>query len=170
MTFYAVNNINAIWNEDITVPTSTQKYPMGLRLNVIQEDDTETEKQFIYIRAHELLAQYRPCGTDHTGTSYATADPATGATLICVPQVQVTSGYYCFALVRGEGRVNIGAETYAVGDHLEVINAAIISNVDGTTGSTVRTARSIGASLGAGTTATNIPVYLFGERVDTAAT
>ena len=163
------NNITSISEEDLSTPSSTQKYPIGTVLKLVNSTDN-IEEEWIYIQAHTTLVQYQPYILDHTGTQLETAAPATGAGRVVVPQVAFTDDYYGFVQVRGKSTCKIGAETYAVGDHLQVLNAGTTAVVDGTSGSTVQLVTSFAASYAAATVAAAISVYLFGDKADVAAT
>ena len=155
--------------DDLERPSEDQKYPIGLELCFV-DPDTQTTKKFKYIQSHDALTQYQPYIFDHTGIQLKTGAPATGHAQLGVPQIAFTSGYYGFVQCYGESTVLKTVQTYAVGDHLEILNAGTALVVDGTSGATVQSAKSVGVSMTAGTTAQAITAFLFGYPADIAAT
>jgi hypothetical protein len=126
---------------DLTLPRSTQLYKLGQVVNV-EDSDTKVIAQYIYIKAHTTLTQYQPYvlafgGT--TGSEVITGDPVTisapGVNVV-IPQVAFTSGYYGFVLLSGVGKALMTAESYVVGDALQLLNGGSALNVDGTSEST----------------------------------
>ena len=160
----------SIYEGDITVPSAAQKYVLG-------ETFTNASGQtFKYVKSHAALTAFQPyceAFSAVAGAQVKTAAPATLAApgeLLIVPQVAVTSGYYFWGLIAGPGKVLMTSETYAVGDHLQVLNAGTALVVDGSTGSTAKLVNSTAICTEAGTTAVARGVYLFGEKAVTAAT
>ena len=154
---------------DLTTPTEAQKYALGKVITVI-DSAKKAVKKFMYVKSHGALTQYQPYMISFSSTAASeviTAAPATLAApgaLIGVPQVAFTSGYYGFIQIQGDCTVLMTAETYAVGDHLQILNTGTALVVDGTSGSTSRTTASIGIAKTAGTTAVARAQYLFGDR------
>jgi hypothetical protein len=77
----------------------------------------------------------------------------------------MTSGYYCFVQFKGDATCFMKAETYAVGDHLEVVLNATTANIVATSGSTalVRTVNSFGVSKASGSTNVTKSIYMYGN-------
>jgi hypothetical protein len=73
-----------------------------------------------------------------------------------------TDDYYGFVLLKGTGHVLMTAETYAVGDQLQILNTGTALVVDGSTGSTAYSVNSCGLCKEAGSTAAARDVYLYG--------
>lgn len=168
MTGYKITDILTINNDDITVPSSTAKYPLGKRARFITT--TGEEKEFIYIKAHTGLTAYVPLIVNHNGTDFITKVPVTGSSLVVIPQVAVTTAYYFWGQIKGVATSAIGAETYAVGDALQVLTTGVVAVVDGTTGDKVRLSTTFGVSMAAGSSATNISIYMYGDVAGIAAT
>lgn len=165
----------ALGNEaDLTTPTSTMDYKLGEV--VALSTSAASVSKYIYVRAHAALTQYQPYVLDWTTTAnedLATGAPATLAApgrLVVIPQVAFTDNYYGWVLVEGQGSVLMTAETYADGDHLQLLNAGTALVVDGTTGSTAVTVNSCAMCYAAGTTAVAKACYLFGRQAVIAAT
>ena len=179
---HTINNRVVLNETDLTTPTSAQKYPLGTIVEIVEKANSSSEtaslavKKFIYVKSHAGLTLYQPyvLGKSSTaGSEYITAAPATLASpgqKVVIPQVAFTSGYYGFVLFEGDGSVLMTAETYAVGDFLQVLNAGTALVVDGTTGSTVELVNSTAICKEAGTTAVARKCYLFGTKAVTAAT
>jgi hypothetical protein len=169
-TRFALGSIN-----DLITPTSTQDYPLGEVIKVY-DDDTKVVSEYIYVKSHGALTQYQPYVLDYDGTDayeVITKAPATlaapGAKVV-VPQVAFTSGYYGWALKKGEGKVLMTAETYAVDDHLQILNTGAALVVDGTTGSTAFSVNTCAVCKEAGTTAVARDCYLIDRQAVVAAT
>lgn len=161
--------------DDLTIPTATQEYPLG-SVVVIEDEDSKALKKYIYVKSHTALTQYQPyiIGVSATaGAEVITSAPATlGApgSLICIPQVAFTSGYYGFVQIEGTANCLMTAETYAVGDYLQILNTGTALVVDGTTGSTVISENSSAICKEAGTTAEAKSVYIIGRPAVVSAT
>lgn len=166
MSFVLYNPLG-IGEYDLTTPTSTQgTYPVGT-IAVFQDSDYPTEiKSFMYVKAHAALTQYQPytvVGSNSTTTPlYVTAAPATLASgvTVCVPQVAFTSGYYGWVQISGRCSALLANETHVQGDYLELLNTGTTLIVDGTSGSTAFSAKSVAILLatvtGAGTGTVNL--------------
>lgn len=160
---------------DLIQPTANAKYEVGTKISTA---DTHggAEKEYVYIKASAALTAFVPRVINIgavEGAEVVSAAPVTIAApgaQVCVPQVDFTSGYYGFVQTKGDASVLIGAETYAVGDHVQVLNAGALVVVDGTSGATVESVNTCGISKTAGTTAQAISVYLKGEPAVIAAT
>jgi hypothetical protein len=160
---------------DLTTPTSLQKYPLGMVLT-LEDGSKKTVRKYVYIKAHAALTQYQPYVLDIAateGAEVATGAPATLAApgrKVVVPQVAFTSGYYGFVLLEGDGKVLMTAETYAVGDHLQVLNAGTALVVDGTSGATTFSVNSCAICKEAGSDAVARDFWLFERQAVVAAT
>ena len=171
----AIGYRDGLGNEaDLTTPTSTQNYPLGLPVS-IYDSATKMDKVFIYVKAHAGLTVYVPYVLNWTGTAGSevkTAAPATTAApgqMVCVPQVAFTSGYYGFVQVKGDCTCALANETKAVGDYLQLLNTGATLVVDGTSSSTVLLANSCAVSKSATTAAANYSIILLGKWAVTAA-
>ena len=159
---------------DLTTPTEAQNYTLG-EVVEIQDSASKAVSKYMYCKSHEALTQYEVYVVDYSSTagseviSAACATMAAPGRLVIVPQVAVTSGYYFWGLIEGEGHAIMTAETYAVGDHLQVLNAGDEMVVDGTSGSTAFSVNSCAICKEAGTTAVARDVYLFGRWAVVAA-
>jgi hypothetical protein len=172
----ALYNRMALSNmRDYITPTSARNYDLGAILE-IEDSSTQTVQKYMYVKSHTALIQYQPyvvsiSGT--TGSEVITAAPATLAapgSLIGIPQVAFTSGYYGFVLIQGTGKVLMIAETYAVGDMLQILNTGTALVVDGTTGSTTFSVNTSAVCKEAGTTAVARAVNILGRPAVVAAT
>lgn len=171
-----IQNRNALGSIlDLTTPSSTRDYPLGSVIQIF-DDTTDVVSEYIYVKSHGALTQYQPYVLDYDGTDgyeVITKAPATlaapGASIV-IPQVAFTSGYYGWALIKGQGKVLMTAETYAVDDHLQVLNTGTALVVDGTSGSTAFSVNTSAVCKEAGTTAVARDVYLIGRQAVVAAT
>jgi len=159
--------------DDLITPTDTQKYPLGLEVE-IEPSDSLPLKVFKYIKATGALIQFQPFQLSYSNvddeevTQQAPATIVSGATLV-VPQVAFTSGQYGFVQIQGDAQVNQSNETFALGDFLEVINAGTETVVDGTSGATTLSTKSFAISKTAGSSAATIAATLLGRSVEIAA-
>lgn len=174
MTLQAIQNFISINNDDLTIPSSSQKYPVGLIFAV--DTGNGYSKKYMYVKSHTALTAYQPYVLDYSataGSQFITGAPATlaapGRTVV-IPQVAFTSGYYGFVLIEGDGKVLMIAETYAVGDHLQILNTGTALVVDGTTGSTAFSVNSCAICKEAGTTAVARNLFLIYRQAVVAAT
>lgn len=161
--------------EDLTTPSSTRDYPLGTVVK-IYDDSKYAISKYIYVKSHGALTAKQPYVLGFSGTttsSYITAAPATLAApglLVVIPQVAFTSGYYGWVLIEGAGEVLMTAETYAVGDYLQVLNTGTALVVDGTSGSTTLSVNSCAICQEAGTTAVARDILLLNRYAVVAAT
>jgi len=168
-------NPNMINETDLSTPTSAQKFPLGAIIDVA-DPSTKAIKKFMYVKSHGALTQYQPYQINigiTSGSEVITAAPATLAApgkLIGVPQVAFTSGYYGFVQIQGNATCKKSSETYASGDHLQVLNAGTTAVVDGTSGSTAESVNSFAIVGATGSAAASVAVYLKGEPAVVAAT
>lgn len=157
----------SICEDDLTTPTSTKNptYPLGAIYTCVDSDDASVIQQYMYVKSHAALTQYQPYVVVASGTSgseFVTAAPATLASgvTVCVPQVAFSSGYYGFVQIQGKMTAKLANETHVAGDFLELLNAGTTFIVDGTSGSTAFSVKSVavqtGTLSGAGTTTVNL--------------
>lgn len=161
---------------DLETPTANAKYAVGTVIHTADERNGGAEKTFIYVKAHEALTAFQPyvlaIGAVE-GAEKLTAAPATlsaPGSIVVVPQVAFTTSFYGFAQIKGDATVLLTAETYAIGDHLQILNTGSALVVDGTSSSTVESVNTSAISKATGTTAVAQPVYLKGEQSVVAAT
>ena len=179
---HIINKPFALNEVDLVTPSSTQQYPLGMVVEVVEKANSSSEtasyavKKYMYVKAHAALTQYQPyvvANSSTAGSEVITAAPSTLAApgqKVVIPQVAFTSGYYGFVLFEGDGSVLMTAETYAIGDFLQILNAGTAMVVDGSTGSPAITINSTAICKEAGTTAVARKCYLFGKAGVTAAT
>ena len=178
---HILNTQIALDEVDLVTPTTTQKYKLGEVIEVVEKAATSSEtasyavKKYMYVKSHTTLTAFQPyiiAFSSTAGSEVITAAPLTltaPGSLICVPQVAFTSGYYGFVQIQGDCSVLMTAETYAVGDYLQVLTAGTATVVDGSTGSTVVTTASMGICKTAGTTAVARSAYLLGAKAVVAS-
>jgi len=170
----AILNPIAVVEEDLTTPSSTAKYPLGLEVSVLDSSASSGIKKFMYVKSHGALTVNQPYVLSISNTGYfVSAAPATLAapgSLVVVPQVAFTSGYYGFVQFEGECECLHIAETYAAGDMLQVLNAGTALVVDGSTGATAFSVNTCGITVDAGTTAVAKTIILYGKPAVVAAT
>lgn len=164
---------------DISTPTETRKYPLGLEITVQDSSSTTGSlngtQKYKYIRAagaaltinQPYVVELDNANVWKAGSPVTLAAP--GA-LVGIPQVAFTSGYYGFIQTEGECEGLHIAETYAAGDHLQLLSAGTALVVDGSTGSTVQTVNTCAITVDAGTTAVAGTIILLGARAVVAAT
>tara|TARA_R110000824_G_scaffold292942_3_gene481365 strand:+ start:944 stop:1468 length:525 start_codon:yes stop_codon:yes gene_type:complete len=169
----AIFNLNSIDIDDLDASSATMSYPVGAQL-VIKDSTSAMPKTFIYTKAHAALALGQPIvliegsGGDAELVTVAPATSADGqGELLGFPLAAITSGHYFFAQVTGV--ITAAAGTVAAGDHVEVLNAGTTLVVDGTSGSTTRSVRSIGIAKTATATGTITLSVMPGRRVHIAA-
>ena len=151
-------------------PTSTAKYKLGTI--VLTEDSSKTTRsKWMYVKAHAALTQYQPyivAMSGFAGAEFVTAAPLTLAApgyYVCVPQVAFTTLYFGWVLIGGDGKGLATAETYAVGDMIQVITAGTAFNISGSSGGTQAFAvETCGMYKEAGSTAVARAIWLMGER------
>jgi len=101
-TRYALGNI-----DDITTPTTTQKYPLGAVVE-LEDSATKTVKRFIYVYAPSTCTIYLPYAISWTATSgqevqgIAVATMATPGSLVGIPPATITATYYGFIQIYGD--------------------------------------------------------------------
>jgi len=157
----------AVNEDDLTTPTATKNatYALGGVYQFIDAATPNVVKQFMYVKAHTTLTVYQPYviqPVNTSGAEWVSAAPATlaGQVTVGIPQVAFTSGYFGFVQIWGVCTAKLANETHVAGDYLELLNAGTTLIVDGTSGSTTYSPKSvaiqIGALSGAGTTTVNL--------------
>jgi len=113
----------------------------------------------IYAKAHAALTAFQPYAVqpsantadldrdgsaDNDGTA-VTAAPATLSALhyVGVPQKDYAAGEVAELVIGGACKLKVGAEAVVAGDYLEVLNTGTVFVVDGTSGSTTRSTKSL---------------------------
>ena len=172
MTYQAINNIAAIDLDSLDTPSATKEYPLGTILSV---NDTSKggESQFMYVKSHAAFATtgtpfeiQAGSGGDAEVVTAAVAEIVSGAK-IGFNTTAVGSGEYFWAQIAGV--LTAAAATVAVGDHVEVLAAGTTVVVDGTTGSTVQSTKSIGIAKTATSSGSIDLVIIPGRTVQVAA-
>jgi hypothetical protein len=173
MSYKAINNISAVDLDDIDKESATKKYPLATTVRV---NDTSKggESVFIYVKAHAGLSSGQPIqlvegsggDAELVTVGVSTFSDGQGAQ-IGFPTATIQSGYYFFAQISGV--ITAAAGTVAAGDHVEVLNGGTTVVVDGSSGSTTRTAHSIGIAKTATSSGTASIVVMPGRRVHIAS-
>jgi hypothetical protein len=165
---FPIFNPNAIFEGDLTTPTLEKNptYPLGAIYNVVDTNNPSAIEQFMYVKSHAALTQYQPytvVGASTASAEVVTAAPATLASgvTVCIPQVAFTSGYYGFVQIFGACTAKLAAETHVAGDYLELLTTGTTLIVDGTSGATAFSAKSVAVQVGALTGAGTTTVFLF---------
>lgn len=174
MAYKAINNLQTVDLDSLDTPSSTKEYPLG---TVLPVNDTSKggESQFMYVKAHAAFATIGTPFEIQSGSGgnaeAITSAPATivSGAVLGFNTTAVTSGYYFWAQTAGI-LVAAAAAGIAAGDHVEVINAGTTVIVDGTTGSTTQTTRSIGIAKTATATGAIDLVVLPSRTIEIAAT
>lgn len=168
MTNFVVQNYIAVNNDDITTPSATAKYPLGMEVDI--KTTTNEIKRFKYVKSHGALTAYVPYainGSHTSGSETITAAPATLASavnLIGVPQVAFTSGYYGFVQIKGIATSAVDRAVTA-GWTLEAFNAGVsLAGI-----ATTVLVGTIGYVITTTTAATNTSVLLIGKRAEIRA-
>lgn len=171
MSKKSIETIFALGNEvDLTTPTSTRQYPLGL-VYECQDSTTKTIKKYMYIYGASGLTANLPYAISYSTVSGQEVKAITPATFaapgqyICVPQVTIASTYYGWVQIQGHCEAAMGASITA-GYYLSVENGGVTFTSDETTSvSTETCAAAIDATVGAATGT----IYLNGRRVVIAA-
>jgi hypothetical protein len=173
MAYKAINNIQAVDLDSLNASSATKEYPLG---TVIEVNDTSKGgvSQFMYVKAHAAFATVgtpfqivSDDGGDAEIVTKANATLANGAK-IGFNTTAITSGEYFWAQIGGVLTAAASAGI-AAGDHVEVLNTGTTVVVDGTTGSTVLTTKSIGVAKTAVSGGEITLVILPGRTVEIAA-
>jgi len=167
MAYKAINNIQAVDLDSLDASSSTKEYPLG---TVIEVNDTSKGgvSQFMYVKAHAAFATVGTpfaieCGSggDAEVVTAAPTEQVSGVK-IGFNTTAITSGEYFWAQTAGV--ITAAAGTVAAGDHVEVLAAGTTVVVDGTTGSTAHSTKSIGIAKTA-TSGGQITMAVVPERV-----
>jgi hypothetical protein len=173
MAYKAINNLQTVDLDSLNTPSSTKDYDLATTLPV---NDTSKggESVFIYVKAHAGLSKGQPIqlvegsGGDAELVTASVATFSDGQGIqIGFPTTTVTSGYYFWAQISGV--ITAAAGTVAAGDHVEVLNGGTTVVVDGTSGSTTRSAQSIGIAKTATSSGEADIVVMPGRRVHIAS-
>lgn len=173
MAYKAINNLQTFDIDSLDAGSATKEYPLGTEIK-INDTAKGSESVFMYVKAHGALNLGQPVAlTEGSGgdAEVVTKVPTTLAGgqgyQIGFPISAITSGHYFWAQVSGV--ITAAAGTVAAGDHVEVENSGTTLRIDGSTGSTVVTANSIGiaktATAGGTVTISVVP----GRRVQVSA-
>lgn len=171
MSFTTV--VQPVINEDdLTTPSSAinPNYLLGQVYSFKDSSNSAAVKQFMYVKANGALTAYVPYRIVASGTAgaeWTTAAPITltaSVSLIGIPQVAFTSGYYGFIQIAGAATYATGSlaivATYAV----KVLTAGVTLVTDTTTA--VQSNVSVGFNVSTTTTGdTTGTVILQGARV-----
>jgi hypothetical protein len=171
MTTYQIDgrvSLNKI--EDLTTPTSTAKYPLGVEV-IIEDSAYKAVKRYKYVYAPTGgLTQYVPYNISNTQESgkevVAIAPAATSGvvSLIGWPQVAITSGYYGFVQVEGNLTSVLTAASGVAGLTYKVLaGGTTLTRTAGTTQTPL-----ICAYLVTTTSGTSGSMYAPGYRVQTS--
>jgi hypothetical protein len=112
MAYQAVNNVVALdRTSDLTTPSSTQKYPLGLEVT-IYDSSKKSEKAFVYAKASQALTAYRTYvvnvssevgGEWKVGVATAPASGTNGPVkIVVIPQVAFSVNEYGFFQNKGD--------------------------------------------------------------------
>lgn len=135
--------VQMVVNEtDITTPTSTLNglYVLGQIYSFKDSSAPNAVKQYMYIKANGALTQYQPYRIVNSGTSGAEWTTASfislsaPVTLVGIPQVAFTSGYYGFIQIGGVATYKAPATTVAAGASLKAMTSGTALVVDSSTG------------------------------------
>ena len=172
MTYKAINNLQTIDIDSLDTPSAIKEYPLGTILSV---NDTSKggESQFMYVKSHAAFATIGTpfeiqagSGGDAEVVTAAVAEIVSGAK-IGFNTTSIGSGEYFWAQIAGV--LTAAAGTVAAGDHVEVLAATTTVVVDGTTGSTVQSTKSIGIAKTATSSGSIDLVVIPGRTVQIAA-
>ena len=124
---------SVVFEEDVERPDPTWKITLGINL---RPRDSDTGEYFI----RHGVPKWR-VGSNSDIDAVAAFENGQGL-LIGFPLAAITSGDYFFAQISGV--ITAAAGTVAAGDHVKVLDAGTTVVVDGSTGSTTRSAKTIG--------------------------
>lgn len=165
--FPAILDIKSFNTDALTTPSATQEYELGTILNFVVNDQSGLDlgndiNTFMYVRSHTALVAYQPY-VIKPAIDFMTAAPvaqASGVT-IGIPQIAVPSGYYFFIQISGICMANLIVETHVPTDYLELLEDGAALVVDGTSGSTVFSPKSVAIQIGTSVGAKPTIVRLF---------
>ena len=153
--------------DDLTaLSTGCTVYKTGDRVQA-WSDAYSCMQEYIYVYCPSALTQYQPSAISYAATcgqevqaGGASAVTTGISTKVVVPQITVTSGKYCFALIRGKGTAGLDASTNSVsGKGLYLTGAGTVFT---STTSTVGTAYTAAYLITATTAVTGV-VFMPGE-------
>lgn len=150
--------------QDLTVPTSTQKYPLGM-IYECEDSDTKTIKKYMYIyggSGKTVAVPYMITWSTTSGQEVGATTPATFAApgrLIGVPPATIASAYYGFVQI--EGHCEAALPICTAGYFLNIENTDAVFSVDGTT---TMDDESVGIAVDTCASATTATCYLFNRR------
>tara|TARA_R110000824_G_scaffold14456_2_gene61495 strand:- start:11071 stop:11568 length:498 start_codon:yes stop_codon:yes gene_type:complete len=158
-------NISSINSEEFFVPTADRAYPLGTELQFEYGDGIRTAN-VIYGRAGATLAadQIYQIEKDSSVIPLPAAGGEKGAMPI-VSTVAVTSGYYCFFIIKGQAILTADGSGVTSGQYIEWIkNTTTVKDV----GSGIRTATCVGSALATAGAGATVWVDLDGQPADVA--
>ena len=161
----------ALGNEsDLTIPTSTQQYPLGT-IYECMDSTTGTIKKYMYVYGGSGITVALPYMISYTSTAAQEIKAITPATfadpgkIICVAPATIASTYYGWVQIQGHCEAAVAASITA-GYYLSVENSATTFTSDETTTASNETcAVAIDATTGAAT----VTIYLNGRKSVIAA-
>jgi hypothetical protein len=164
----ALQTISSISEAELTTPTSTQRFPLGMEITTGQPFGTSTNvKVWKYVQSHGSLSQYGVYAIKPTYASSATKIKSAAAASLAVyieygvTPVAVTSGYYCWLQTLGDCTVLAEGSSATAGNTLNVINTK--ATATDSSGTTVSTATFAVANTS--TSSTTCTATLLGNRV-----
>ena len=161
-----VQTLSAIGAGELTTPTSSQRYALGLKV-AMYDETYKSIKEFIYVKAAAALTAkdtVMVVNSNTSGAEYTTLTPATTATATrrCgVALSDVTINYYCFLQILGPAPIS---STGAMTAGNTVVMANGVKTLTDSAGTTVGTA-TVGIALTSSLGAAANTVLLLGERV-----
>lgn len=142
-----VQTYESISEAELTTPTSTQRFPLGLEITTAQPFGTQVNRKvWKYIKADNALVQYGLYVIKDMYASNANAvkaiTPATAAFYqkVGVAPVAFTDEYYGFVQIEGDCTILATSSTGTAGNYAKVINGAATVTDESTTQSTASVA------------------------------
>ena len=154
-----VQNYSSITESELTTPTSTQRYPLGVEV-VTGTSATGNRKVWKYIQADNALVQY---GAYIIKDIYLTAGvkvkAITAASLAVyqvagVAPVAFTDEYYGFLQIEGDATILATSSTATAGNYCKVVNGVATITDESTTQATASVAICKVSATGTSTTYT----------------
>lgn len=151
---------------DLTTPTATAKYPIGLEVSIM-DNATGYMKKYIYVKNLNATTSAKAAmvvGLSGTaGSELVVAEPATSAVyqIAGVANVEVAANYYFFLQVYGDTTVVSTTDT-TVGNTGILANG--VTTVTDSAAATV-TGETIGIIKTTATGSVDISLFLTGERI-----
>ena len=156
-----VQNYESISEAELTTPTSTQRFPLGIELVTAQPFGTQVNRKvWKYIQADNALVQY---GIYAIKDMYLTAvnkvKAITPATLAVyqkfgVAPVAFTDEYYGWVQIEGDCTILATSSTGTAGNYAKVVNGAATVTDESTSQSTASVALCKVTATGTSTTYT----------------